>query len=103
MKGMRLLYAVYALALLLLVIVVPLMTHGDGSGAVKGWTALVDPGPLSPATCFPEGGLRNLPYTAQGRRAGQMHCLPCRDGLWHQGIDAVSRQREAMHNLSCRT
>ncbi|MBA4308308.1 MULTISPECIES: cytochrome C [Pseudomonadota] len=49
MKGARLLYVIYALALALLVVVVPLVTHSTGSSAVTGWTSLVSPGPLSPA------------------------------------------------------
>lgn len=49
MNGARLLFGIYALALAMLVVIVPLMTHSAGSSAITGWTALVEPGPLSPA------------------------------------------------------
>lgn len=90
MSGMRLLYGVYALALAMLVVVVPMMTHTAGSGAVKGWTSLVDPGPLSPA----HASLRKECETCHTPHQGvePAKCVAC-----HAGTDFGTKASTRFH------
>lgn len=90
MRGMRLLYAVYALALVLLFIVVPLMTHGGGSSAVKGWTALVDPGPLSSQHASLKADCETCHTPHKG--AEPVKCIAC-----HVGTDFGTKASTRFH------
>ena len=55
MKPAVILYTVFALAALIVGLVVPLAAHRSGSNAVPGWEGLVNPGPISKAHQFIAG------------------------------------------------
>ncbi len=90
MKGMRLLYAVFAVALALLVIIVPLMTHSTGSSAVKGWTSMVDPGPLSPAHASFRADCESCHTPHKG--VEPVKCIAC-----HSGTDFGTKASTRFH------
>jgi hypothetical protein len=90
MKGMRLLYVVYAVALALLVIIVPLMTHSAGSSAVTGWASLVDPGPLSPAHASFQANCESCHTPHKG--VEPVKCIAC-----HTGTDFGTKASTRFH------
>lgn len=90
MSGMRLLYGVYALALALLVIVVPVITHSVGSNAIKGWTSLVEPGSLSPAHASLKANCQSCHTPHQG--VAPTKCVAC-----HIGTDFGTKASTRFH------
>jgi hypothetical protein len=89
-KGSRLLYGIYALALAMLVVIVPLMTHSAGSSAITGWAALVEPGPLSPAHASLQRDCQTCHTPHKGVEPAK--CIAC-----HTGTDFGTKASTRFH------
>lgn len=90
MSGSRILYVIFALALALLVVVVPLKTHMSGSSAIKGWTSLADPGPLSPAHARFQADCETCHTPHKG--VEPVKCIAC-----HAGTDFGTKAFTSFH------
>lgn len=85
-----LLYAGFITALVLVAVVIPLMVHKGGSGAVGGWRGMVNPGPISRAHQQFADQCETCHTPHQGVEAAT--CMSC-----HANTDFGSKQSTRFH------
>ena len=85
-----LLYIAFVVAALFAAVGIPWLVHSRGGESAKGWQAMVNPGPLSPAHRFLEGKCSTCHTPHKGVEA--KNCLTC-----HAGEDFADQQSARFH------